>query len=120
LAVSGGDGGGGKTQLLAAVETPAMTVFTGSSPVFPISLCFLFFFPSVLLLSLSFFLFFFLSRFSPLYPYFASLFFLSISLPFFFLFSFFRSLFLLSLPLYRKNRGERGKGGHCAAAPKAT
>jgi hypothetical protein len=27
---------------------------------------------------------------------------------------------LLSLPLYKKNRGERGRGGHCAAAPKAT
>jgi hypothetical protein len=58
-----GDGGGGRTQLLAMVEVPAMTVLTVSSPVF--------------LLFFSFF-FFLLSRFSPLYPYFAPLFFLSI------------------------------------------
>jgi len=29
-----GDGGGGRTQLLATVEVPAMTVLTVSSPVF--------------------------------------------------------------------------------------
>jgi len=97
LAVSGGDSGGGKTQLLAAVETPAMTVFTGSSPVFPISLCFLFFFlmfffflslfffsfsslgsllsiPILLLSSFSLFLFPFFFSFPFFGPYFCSLF----------------------------------------------
>ena len=62
---------------------------------------------------------------------FSSLFFSSVNLPCFLLFFsfFFRSLrplllffFLRSLQpllcIYRKNRGERGRGGHCAAAPK--
>jgi len=78
---------------LAVAETvPTMTVFTGSSPIFPISLCFLLFFP----LMFFFFLFFFLSRFFPLYPYSASLFFLTINLCFF---SFPFSLFFLALSL---------------------
>jgi len=135
MAVRGGDGGGGRTQLLAAVETLAMTVFTGSSPVFPIPLCFLFFFPSVLLLSLSCFLFFFLSRFSPLYPYYASLLFLSISLCFFisffllvfrslhclFLFSlsfpFFGPFFALSSPVFIGKTREREVGAATMQPP---
>jgi len=62
---------------------------------------------------------------------FSSLFFSSVNLPCFFFsfYFFFRSLrplplffFLRSseplLCIYRKNRGERGRGGHCAVAPK--
>jgi len=139
MAVSGGDGGGGRTQLLAAVETSAMTVFTGSSPVFPIPLCFLFFsllfffflslvffsfsslgsllsIPIMLLsyFSLFLFVFSFLSFFWFFVLFTVSSFFLS-------LFSFFRSLFCSLFPcIHRKNKGERGRGGHYAAAPKAT
>jgi len=106
-AAHGAAGGGGKTPLLTAVEVPTMTVLTISSPVF--FLCF----PSLLLLSS-----FFLSRFSPLYPYSAPLFFLSLSLfsfsfssvfssPLgFFSFSYFPLLFALSSPVFiGKNRG---------------
>ena len=154
MAVSGGDGGGGRTQLLAAVETSAMTVFTGSSPVFPIPLCFLFFsllfffflslvffsfsslgsllsIPIMLLSSFSLFLFVFFSLL-PLYSFSSSFVFSFLSFFWFFflftvssfflsLFSFFRSLFCSLFPcIHRKNKGERGRGGHCAAAPKAT
>jgi len=80
---------GGRTQLLATVEVPAMMVLTVSSPIF-----FCFFFSSS-----SFFSFFSLG--SLLY------------IPLFFL-----PLFSCSSPIFiGKNRGERGRGGHYVAAP---
>jgi len=76
------------------------------------SLSLLYFF-SILFFSFSFsFSFFFFPFLSSLLCFFS---FFSFGLPAFFL------VFLFSgaLPcIYRKNRGERGRGGHCAAAPK--
>ena len=84
-----GGSGGGRTQLLATVEVPAMMVLTVSSPIF-----FCFFFSSC-----SFFSFFSLGSL--------------LSIPLFFL-----PLFSCASPLFiGKNRGERGRGGHYAAAP---
>jgi hypothetical protein len=96
-----GGGGGGRTQLLATVEVLAMTVLTVSSPilflVFSFSSSFFFSFSSLgYLLSIPILL---LSSFS-LFLFSALLF------------------FALSSPVFRgKNRGERGRGGHCAVVP---
>jgi hypothetical protein len=108
LAVSGGDGGGGKTELLAAVETPAMTVFTGSSPVFPISLCFLFFFSFCSSSFSLFFSFLFpLSVLSSLSLFCFSLLSLYFSSLFFSLFLFSVPIFALSSPVQEKQGRER-------------
>jgi len=119
-----------------------MTVFTGSSPVFPIPLCFLFFpfcsssfsllfsflFPLSVLSSLSLLCFSLISLYFSLFLFVFSFlsffwFFVLFTVSSFFLslFSFFRSLFCSLFPcIHRKNKGERGRGGHYAAAPKAT
>jgi len=129
-------GGGGRTQLLATVEVLAMTVLTVSSPVFfYFSLPFFFFFlsrfsPLYPYSAPLFFLFiplFFLLCFPSLLPLF---FFFSFSLLVFhslLCFFFFRSstlscalsLFVLVSPVFiGEKQGGRGRGCHCAAAPK--
>jgi len=89
---AGGDGGG-RTQLLPTVKVSAMTVRTVSSPVFS---------------SLHLFFSFFISPFSPLYPYSTPLFFLSIP------------LFLSCSPFtcfYRQKTGERKNGAAIVLPP---
>ena len=114
-----GSGGGGRTQLLVAVEVPAMTVLTVSSPVFFSLFSFSFSssftsfsslgsllsIPFLLLSSFSLFLFFFPFLF--LFSFSSSSVFSFLSLSQFFCLFFFSSL--LSLPcIYRqKTRGER-------------
>ena len=114
-----GSGGGGRTQLLVAVEVPAMTVLTVSSPVFFSLFSFSFSssftsfsslgsllsIPFLLLSSFSLFLFFFL--FSFCFPSLLPLFFLFfLSLSFFVSFFFLR--YFLSLVFIGKKQGERG------------
>ena len=101
-----GGGGGGRTRLLAVAGARWRTVLRILLPLSPSSIFFLFCFSLSLSLSFSF-------LFSLLCYVFFSFF--SFGLPPFFL------VFLFSgaIPcIYRKNRGERGRGGHCAAAPK--
>jgi len=97
----GGDGGG-RTRLLAVAGAWWRTMLHLLLPLSPSSV-------------------FFLICFSPSFSFLFSLlcsvffFFFSFSLPPFFLVF----LFSCALPcIYRKNRGERGRVGHCAAAPK--
>jgi len=101
------------TVLLAAVEVAGRSCrrCLGHSG----TRCFAFFFLS--LPPLFFFLFCFSPSFSFLFSLLCSVFFFFFSFglpPFFLVF-----LFSCALPyIYRKNRGERGRVGHCAAAPK--
>jgi len=132
--------GGGCYRLwwLAVAETvSAMMVFTSSSPVFPISLCFFLLFSSFsFFFSLGSFLFIpilLLSSFSLFLFIFFLFLLLSLSSSVFFFFCYSSLFFFVlfdplicplvscALPcIYKKNRGERDRGGHCAASPRTT
>jgi len=102
--------GGGRTRLLAVAGTQWRTVLRLLLPLSPSFIFFLFCFSLSLSLSLSLSFSFLFSLLC--YVFFS---FFSFGLPAFFLVFLFCGALLC---IYRKNMGERGRGGHCAAAPK--